>query len=98
MNFDNLRLYHEHYMCLIIFEEKAEIQDQYPLSLNRDRDRDHLQKYWAIMCRTFVKIFQNSIYLSIYSMLLTLTKSRQFSKHHSEHGKIFPLLYRNLKL
>ena len=32
-------------MCLIIFEEKAEIQDQYPLSLNRDRDR--LQKYWA---------------------------------------------------
>ena len=31
-------------MCLIIFEEKAEIQDQY---LNRDRDR--LQKYWAIV-------------------------------------------------
>ena len=26
-------------MCLIIFEEKAEIQDQYSLSLNRDRDR-----------------------------------------------------------
>ena len=36
-------------MCLIIFEEKAEIQDQYPLSLNRDRDR--LQKYWAIVTR-----------------------------------------------
>ena len=33
-------------MCLIIFEEKTEIQDQYPLSLNRDQDR--LQKYWAI--------------------------------------------------
>ena len=27
-------------MCLIIFEEKAEIQDQY-------HDRDPLQKYWA---------------------------------------------------
>ena len=36
-----------HIICLIIFEEKAEIQDQYPLSLNRDRDR--LQKYWAIV-------------------------------------------------
>ena len=33
-------------MRLILFEEKAEIQDQYPLSLNRDQDR--LQKYWAI--------------------------------------------------
>ena len=32
-------------MCLIIFEEKAEIQDQQPLSLNRERD--HLQKYRA---------------------------------------------------
>ena len=32
-------------MCLIIYEEKAEIKDQHPLSLNRDRDR--LQKYWA---------------------------------------------------
>ena len=32
-------------MCFIIFEEKAEIQDQHPLSLNRDWD--HLQKYWA---------------------------------------------------
>ena len=40
-----------HIMCLIIFEEKAEIQDQHPLSLNRDRDR--LQKYWAnIVCQT----------------------------------------------
>ena len=36
-----------HMMCLIIFEDKAEIQDQYPLSLNRDQDR--LQKYWAII-------------------------------------------------
>ena len=36
-----------HIMCLIIIEENAEIQDQYPLSLNRDRDR--LQKYWAII-------------------------------------------------
>ena len=34
-------------MCLIIFGEKAEIQDQHPLSLNRDRDR--FQKYWAIL-------------------------------------------------
>ena len=33
-------------MCLIVFEEKAEIQEQHPLSLNRDRDR--LQKYWAL--------------------------------------------------
>ena len=33
-------------MCLIIFEKKVEIQDQHHLSLNRDRDR--LQKYWAI--------------------------------------------------
>ena len=33
-------------MCLIIFEEKTRIQDQRHLSLNRDRDR--LQKYWAI--------------------------------------------------
>ena len=32
-------------MCLIIFKEKAEIQDQYPLTLNRYRDR--LQKSWA---------------------------------------------------
>ena len=32
-----------HIMCLIVFEEKAKIQDQYLLSLNRDR----LQKYWA---------------------------------------------------
>ena len=32
-------------MCLIIFEENAEIQDQHPLSLNQDWDR--LQKYWA---------------------------------------------------
>ena len=32
-------------MGLIINEEKAEIQDQYPLSLNRDQDR--FQKYWA---------------------------------------------------
>ena len=32
-------------MCLIIFEEKVEIQDQHPLSLNRNRDR--LKKYWA---------------------------------------------------
>ena len=40
-----------HILCLIIFEEKAEIQDsQYPLSLNCDRDRtDRLQKYWAIV-------------------------------------------------
>ena len=35
-----------HIMCLITFDEKAEIQDQYPLSLNRDWDR--LQKYLAI--------------------------------------------------
>ena len=28
-----------HIMCLIIFEEEGEIQDQYPLTLNRDRDR-----------------------------------------------------------
>ena len=34
-------------MCLIIFEEKSEIQDQYHLSLNRDRDC--LQKYWPIL-------------------------------------------------
>ena len=41
-----------HIMCLIIFEEKAEIQDQHLLSLNRDRDR--LQKYWAnIPCKIF---------------------------------------------
>ena len=32
-----------HIMSFIIFEE---IKDQYPLSLNRDRDR--LEKYWAI--------------------------------------------------
>ena len=36
-----------HIMCLITFEEKAEIQDQYPLSLNRDHDR--LQNFWAIV-------------------------------------------------
>ena len=36
-----------HIMCHIIFEEKADIQDLYPLSLNQDRDR--LQKYWAII-------------------------------------------------
>ena len=24
-------------MCLVIFEEKAEVQDQYPLSLNPDQ-------------------------------------------------------------
>ena len=36
------------FWCLIIFEEKAKIQDQQPLSLNRDRDR--LRKYWADMC------------------------------------------------
>ena len=35
-----------HIMSLIIFEEEAEKQGQYHLSLNRDRDR--LQKYWAI--------------------------------------------------
>ena len=39
-------------MCLIIFEEKAEIQDQYPLSLNPvqkpdDPESGSLQKYWA---------------------------------------------------
>ena len=34
-------------MCLINFEEKAETQDQQPLSLNRDRNR--LKKYWAIV-------------------------------------------------
>ena len=38
-------MYSTNSMCLIIFEEKSEIQDQHPLSLNRDRDR--LQKYWA---------------------------------------------------
>ena len=27
-------------MCLIIFEEKAEVQDQYPLSLNPDKKVD----------------------------------------------------------
>ena len=43
---DRLRKYWAD-MCLIIFEEKAEKQDQYPLSLNRDRDR--LQKYWSIL-------------------------------------------------
>ena len=35
MNLNNVRLYHvDLIMCLIIFEEKAEAQDQYPLSLN----------------------------------------------------------------
>ena len=36
LNFDNVCFYHVqlYIMCLIIFEEKAEIQDQYPLSLN----------------------------------------------------------------
>ena len=33
-----------HNMCLIIIEEKAEAQDQYPLSLNPIQ-----QKYWAII-------------------------------------------------
>ena len=47
-----------HIMCLIIFEEKAEIQDQYPLSLNRDRDR--LQQYWAIFKNDY------TIYVYIY--------------------------------
>ena len=49
LNFDNVRLYHVqlYIMCLIIFEKNAEIQDQYSLSLNRDRDR--FQKYWAII-------------------------------------------------
>ena len=32
-------------MHIIIFEEEGEIQDQYPLTLNRDRDR--LQKYMS---------------------------------------------------
>ena len=41
-------------MCLIIFEEKAEIQDIYPLSLNRYRDR--LQKYWASPAYTFLNL------------------------------------------
>ena len=31
-------------MCLIIFEEKAEVQDQYPLSLNPvQKDDDPIQ-------------------------------------------------------
>ena len=33
IEFDNVRLI-MCIMCLIIFEEKAEVQDQYPLSLN----------------------------------------------------------------
>ena len=42
-----------HIMYLFFFEEKAEIQDQHPLSLNRDRDR--LQKYWANHFLAFLK-------------------------------------------
>ena len=48
LNFDDVRMYvfiMYYIMCLIIFGEKAEIKDQYPLSLNQDQDR--LQKYWA---------------------------------------------------
>ena len=41
-------------MCLIVFEEKAEIKDQHPLSLNWDRDR--LQKYWAINAICIIKL------------------------------------------
>ena len=49
-------------MRFIAFEEKAEIEDQYPLSLNRDRDR--LQKYWAksirlFHYRKFIQIFKD---------------------------------------
>ena len=50
-----------HIMYLIIFEEKAEIQDQYPLSLNRDRD--HLQKYWAIVGKNLIKIVSIIIFV-----------------------------------
>ena len=49
LNFD-MYFFIMYIMCQIIFEEKAEIQHQHPLSLNRDRDWDRLQKYWAIGC------------------------------------------------
>ena len=45
------------YIMCIIYEEKAEIQDQYPLSLNPvqkadDPESGSKQKYWAIDVRT----------------------------------------------
>ena len=42
MSFDNARLYHVHYARLTIIEEKAEVQDQYPLSLNPAQKADDL--------------------------------------------------------
>ena len=51
MNFDNVRLYHVqlYIMCLIIFEEKAEVQDQYTLSLKPVQKADDPKKYWTIL-------------------------------------------------
>ena len=54
-------------MCLIIFEETAEIQDQHPLSLNRDRDR--LKKYWAnyiYIFHFFRKLFPGSTFSELH--------------------------------
>ena len=50
------------------FEEKAEKQDQHDLRLNRDRDR--LQKYWAIS--TTSKIFTNSASKSYKSLQIEM--------------------------
>ena len=39
LSFDSVSLYHVHYVP-VIFEEKAEVQDQYPLSLSPDQKAD----------------------------------------------------------
>ena len=70
-----------HIMRLIIFEEKAEIQDHYPLSLNRDRDR--LQKYWANIPSRSLSLIQN-----IYNLKGLLQKLRRRSYRVIHEGTV----------
>ena len=71
-------------MCLIIFLEKQELQDQYPLSLNRDRDR--LQKYWAIIDRS-LKIWLLQCYAVFGFIILTLSVNQITSIHSNRNTK-----------
>ena len=69
-------LYHAHYvpMCLIIFEEKAEIQDQYPLSLIVCRNIGLLTAPWPWCkatkiprCMTRVTRHSNTLFILVSS-------------------------------
>ena len=83
-------------MCFIIFEEKPEIQDQYPLSLNRDWDR--LQKYWAnVYKKGLILNYSANNILYYINLILRLRKnSLKYHVHHCFHSLSLIILWDQL--